>query len=284
MFKSEKTNRYVIIGTAIVATLLLLGANFSFFYSHYIYNSDRFAVIATRAFQSEEVRTMIASELLNEVLEGKPILRQLAGGAIESGISGMLESPLVGSVFQESIGVIHRVLVSKVVEDVVISLVSLKEFITPLLTAVSEQLGEESRLSAVDIPDEVVILKGSRLPQFVRFNSFVLWAGPVAGILAVATYALLYFLFVKLRGLTLTSIGLSITIGSVILIILTWMFNPAVTSSYSDANVRILVGSVYHEFSIVFIVQTFFLFIVGGLITFWGKSFKHRMPPKTKKE
>jgi hypothetical protein len=254
---------------------LLLVALTSLWLQRAIFNTDRFTAITTAAFTEESSRQSIGETVANRVFEGRPALRVAVGDRLSGAISSLLATERAESAIARAAREAQLLVTSPRRDPVVLQLSGLKTAIVRAqeLTQVE---ANNVRIDDSDIPDQIVLIDTSTLPNFYVYAVTVFWLGPVSLLAAVALTvwwvrrggAQLYVRRSQIMLLVLlVSAGLALLIGP--------LAEPAFVSIGRDAPSQTLLSNAYRGFIAPFRDQAIVLGVVSALallsLTAWQR-------------
>jgi len=255
----------------VISVIFIIFAVFSLWLSRDIYDTSNFAKLSTKALQKESVRNAIASETVDRVLQDKPIVRQVAGDYLQSFIAGMLDNPTMGKVLEKTSSRLHDYVLNDNRKDVLIDTGGITTAIKPIVNLVSpdlaKQLGDK-------VPSSIVIVSANSVPQINPWLGWVVATGPVLGIIGIVVI-ILVIVFEKNIGLSLKRIGLFLTVGSLIFMLVVPYFRMLLSSRVTNPNRTTVALATYDVFTkdlFIYLLWTvlfaILLFILGY---FWPR-------------
>lgn len=163
-----------------LAGLLLLFAQSAYWLNHTIFNEQNFTSIVNPVITSEESRRAIATTIVNTALEDKPVINRLIGGNVTDLVTGLLGTNFAQEITTTIIDKSYNYLTSDNPKPIAIDLTVIKVPLEKITQILSLQ-GNET-LSASAIPDSIVLLDPSGLPDIYGYSIIVLWLGPLCWI------------------------------------------------------------------------------------------------------
>lgn len=246
---------------SVVAAGLLLLANSAYWVHHNVFNTEQFSQTATTAITSETSRRAIAQGVTNQVLEGRPVLRNVAGDTMTNVVSGLLGTEQANRVFSAGISRLHIYLTSNQQSDVTIDLSGIQATLEQLVAVAG---GSGERLAQV--PSEITIVERDNIPSFYRYGVIFLWLGPLALLGGLALLVYQFAIFPTKRQSLLFIQGLVVSITGLGALLLGPLFKPPLLANIGTTEARVVVGNVYDAFIGTFVAQTFLLIGIGLLM------------------
>lgn len=252
-----------LILVTIIAGFLLVIANSALWVNRTLFNDEVFTTITKQSLLSESSRNALAEEIVDTVLENRPLVKNIAGDTITKLISGLLNSSQAESGLKIVISSVHLAITSENPKNIEYDLVGIKNLIDRIVTVV----GDEPDTSSINkIPDKIVILDVSKLPKLYVYGTIFLWVAPIALIGAVILLARPHIIRRRLDAKILTFQGFAIIGASVTALLVGPLFRPPLLAQIPDSDLRVVVDNVYNAFIENFNTQTMWLFGLGLII------------------
>jgi hypothetical protein len=271
-----------------LAVPLLVIANSAIWFNNYIFNTENFTELTTQAILNDSSRDAIAGVVVDRALEQRPAVRGAIQQPATKLISGLLDSNLAHTIFERSVTRLQTAITSKNPQPVTLDLSSIKETATKVIDvagAVSGRSPDDSRIDPADIPDSVTLVDTSKLPNIYRMGVVLLWLGPLAVLATIIAFGyVLYRVRDSLYRLQqfLAIQGASILGAWLVALLLGPLFKPALLGQVPDANLRIVVESVYDAFMAAFTNQAGVLLVLGLLwLLAAGGIWHYRTQPRS---
>lgn len=167
--------------------VFLVVAQSAYWLNHTIFDKTTFTSIVTPIINSNETRSAIASTVVDRAFEDRPLVNRLIGNNVTALITGLLGTDIAIQMTDALINRSYNYLTTGQREPIVLDLVAIKD---PLqrITELLESRGRDVRIDPTTIPDTVVLLNPSDVPDFYQFSVTMLWLGPLCwiGLLIVA--------------------------------------------------------------------------------------------------
>jgi len=279
----RKMSPKILIPLAIIAVILLLVGNISLWFNRAIFNRQNFANLTTTAIQKPQTRDAIAAEIVDQVFKDVPLLKQVAGNSVESAISGLLNADFMKPVISNSAKVINVILTSNIPQQVAINISSVKDFVDPVIGVLNQKFNLD--VKDIKLPSTLVLAEKGQIPSLYGPGRVLLFLGPFAWLLGIGLIVAMVWASDKdRRQSVLKTLGVTLSIGSAILIFLTWMLRLPFLSSITNENLLVIASNIYGVFTGVLVQQTFVLLIIGVLAILAGYYLDSvlRMPSTTK--
>ena len=260
-----------IIVMSLFAGLLLLITNSALWVNNQIFNTDNFTNTVTSSLTSESSRDAVSQNITDKIFVDRPIAKRIAGNFSTKIIGGLLATDQFGAVVSTSAEKMQGYVVSNDQQDVAIELSGFKDVITKLI-AVSESLGRETTINPENVPDNIMIVNKSEIPNLYKVGVAMLWIAPITLIGALILLAIPYIKRWNDNRKTLIIQGLLITIVSFAGFLMGPLFKQPVISVVDNSNRKVVVGNLYDAFIATFNNQTIFLTLFGVLMVLIGTA------------
>jgi hypothetical protein len=249
-----------IVVTTIVAGILLTMANAALWLNNTLFDSKKFASVATESILSESSRTAIASEIVDTVLADRPIINRIVRDPATRLISSLIGSDQAKSAIEKVVVRAQTYVTSPNPQNIEFDLTGIKSITTKLFTI----LDSESKVEKIDtLPDTLLILDADNIPNLYQPSIAFLWIAPLAAIGAVLLIVRPHY---KKRQLDLKILGFQgiiIIITSMFALLVGPLFRPALLSAISEPHYRTVTENIYNAFIVTFNTQTMWLFVFG---------------------
>lgn len=251
----------------IVAGLLLLIAQTSWWISHTIYDSKEFATITTTALTSDSSRDAISKEIVDRAFSNKPLLRATVGKTTAKLLSSVLATDIASTAIEQSTERIQTVLTSSNRDPVELNLVPFKSVLV-VISNIAEKSDRQINFKASDIPDKITLLNKENLPELYKIYRLMLILGPLcmAGVVAIFGYIAYKFKDNIYRATLI--IGGTLSVTSLIALVSGPIIRPPVLSLIDSVNTRVIIGNLYDGFLQPYNTQLTIMTIIGVMIMF----------------
>jgi len=250
------------VGLAVVATLFVILANSAVWFTRNIFDTKRFVDISTSAVLSQDSREAIAGSITDKLLGDRPVLRAIAGSKSTKLIAGLLDTDISRTVFTKTTTTLQIAVTSKNPKDIAFDLSGIKQqvkLVAELVARISTSDQGTETLNVDKIPDKLVLLDASKLPNIYTTGLVLMWLGPIFLLSALAMILIpLYKLRNERKVLirTLRQQSAILSLGSVVALSVGPLMRPPVLANVTDENMRIVVSNVYDAFITKFNTQT----------------------------
>lgn len=250
----------------ITSVSLLLIAQTSLWLSNNVFNNQKFTQITTEAITSESSRQSISNLLVDRMLEDRPMLNSVLGNRISSLISGLLGTDLAERSIEKIVQNAQLILTTPKKPPIVIDVRPYKQAAINISNALMRD--DEPKIDINRIPDEIVLLDTSKLPNYYQYGILLLWLGPIAALLALALLgAWIYRAKIAVVRLMRTRIALAAVLASgLIAMLIGPLFKPAFLSVAESAQAMTLLGNIYDGFIAPFYVQSQTISVIAFLL------------------
>ena len=258
---------------AIVTVFLLLVSQTAFWLHNNIFNNQNFTNIATQAITMESSRQSIASAVVDKALEGRPALQSAIGGRLTNLVAGLLGTDLVEQSTEKAVQKAQLLVTTPRKPPVVLDLTGIKSTATKLADVLNRD--GEQKVDPANIPDQIVLIDTSKIPNFYNYGITVLWLGPLSLLAALGLMAWwIYKGTLAAVRVKRFRISLAIVFASgVIALIVGPLVKPAFLSVAESAQAMTLLGNIFDGFIKPFndqakalVVASVLVFIVTYLV------------------
>ncbi len=254
-----------------LSVVFIIFAVFSFWVSNNLYNTTSFTETTLKTFKSDEVRGVVAKESVERILENRPVVRQVAGGYLESFIAGVLGSDTAKGVFERSSNALHGYLFSSNRQDVTLNTTSFTSLVKPVLTAVSPDLAGQV---PEELPESIVLIESNALPNIDQWLRPVIIAGPLVGLAALII--VIYLIYAdSSRIKAIKRLGLYLAVGSLLSTLTIPYFRMLIGAASQNQNRITIITTAYDNFTKPLLSDWLLLALAGVLIylvgLFWPK-------------
>ncbi len=289
MAATNKTRfwRRVLI-TAVIAALLLVVANSAYWVSRTIFDSNNFTRVAVASVTSDSSRQAIADEVVDRALKDVPVIKEIAGPTASKLVGSLLATNQFSHLLESATSRLHVYLTSNNRESIVLNLGSVKNVLGSLISLAGDSDGQNA--ARIDtVPDQIVLVDSSDIPDFYRYGMVFLWLGPIT---AIAALLLLAYPYIRDRSkyyIIALAQGVSIAVVGLLCLLVGPLFRPPVLAGVDSVNSRIVVGNLYDAFVNTFNHQSLNLVKVGiviavlPLLAHFGLEFYHKRKAAAKK-
>lgn len=263
----NELSKKILIFLTVLATLLILFANFYLWLNRYIFNPQNFKEISTNAILSDESRQAISAEVVDAAIGDKPLIKEVVGQRLESVITALLDSSVSQTLVEKLSLDLQKHITSPEKKDISINLAAVKSIVKPLTEAISP--GQPTTIETNQIPDNIILARKNTIPSIYSWGKTVLWLGPISFIAGVSLFIYMIFRTDEKSWLLKIS-GISLVIGSVISIIIPYLFMPALFASISNANAKLVLENIFLGFAAKMTQQSLILLNIGFVFIIVG--------------
>lgn len=233
---SKKENTPITAGWAwlllIVAALAFFAAQSASWLNNNVFDQKQFTAISSSVLLSHESRDVIADEVVNRVLQDRPLIRKVVGERASTYVSGLLGTDTSRHVLNSFLNRSYAYMTSSQRENIAIELTSIKQPLS-LLISLSGATGHTIDLEPSNIPDEIILVRSETLPDFspiVRISAisaFFLWL-----LFLMASFT--YIVFAKADRVRRVNILGAAVAGVALFGLALIPFIPMIVASYID--------------------------------------------------
>lgn len=271
----NKTKYYPVKLGLFVGTIafLVLTALTSFWLQNNIFDNKNFTDITTQAMSKESSRRSIGELVSNRIFERTPILRSILSERLAEHISGVLVTERAQGAVNRVVRDSQLLVTSPQRNPLSIDLTGLKGSISAVQN-ITDRTDDKARFDVNSIPDEVVLIDTSGLPNFHRQALWVVWLGPLSVFLVIcltAWWVLRASGRFRVRRLCITL--LAVTLGALSALALGPLVEPSFIALGRDAPTQSLMRNVYEAFMTPFNHQAVVVgtsaVVVAGILATW---------------
>ena len=221
----------------ILAAVFLFVAQSAFWLNHTIFDKQTFTSIVTPVVNSTETRSAIASTVVDRAFEDRPLVNRLIGNNVTALITGLLGTDVAVQMITALIDRSYEYLTTGDREPVVLDLVAIKE---PLqkITELLESRGRDVRIDPTTIPDTVILLNPSDVPDFYQFSVLLLWLGPLCWIGLLIVISLYLYLGRSLYDRRIYILGSVIIVVSLLGMLAGPLLPPPISAQINIPELR----------------------------------------------
>lgn len=229
---------------AFFAGILLLFAQTAFWVTSTLNNQTYFIDTLVQVFQKEEVRGVVAKEILSQVFAQRPILQRLSGSFIEPALVGILGSTQFENILRLAANKYYDFAIAQSPQDFSIDIAQFKQTVA-ILTALTNT---EDRINVAELPDQILLVNASQIPDIHRIIAFAVWAGPI--LLLIGIIFLVAAIVLSRDPLKETMRAGFIVAGLSFLFYLAIPYiNNGTSATYFNTNTRIIFSELYTVFT-----------------------------------
>jgi len=272
-------SKKMIIVLSVVVSVFLLLTSVGLWLERQIFNEERFKETAAGVIKTEQVREAIADEIIVIVTGDFPELKDLATEFVQPTLAELLNSDFIASAVEEVAGEIQVALTSSEPQAVAIDISGITG---PLKTAVGfiPNLSSEVENAVKDLPSSIVLIEKGGIPSIFTIGLILMWLGRLTGVAALVIFIVMVWkAIVNRQSQILRTLGIYISIGAAIFLVLVWAFSSPFLSTIGSGNIRVIVSNIFEAFIRILINQTWAilvvgLFIIGAsyLLRFWRED------------
>lgn len=267
-----ENSKWIIIGLSIVATVLFLLANLAIWLNRNIFDQETFRTHITQVLETDEVGDAIASKILDQTLEERPIVRRLSEGLVKSSVKGVLRSSTFRPAIENLIDEIHIRFISKNTDAITINISGTEDFIEKATSLVDSEKIQENR--KFEIPKEIVLVGEGEIPSIYGWGIVLLWSGMLGGLIGLGILIIMLWNTSEKGRISILKIfGSTLVLGSLIMLISVYNFQPSLTTQIENPSTRVILLGLYNSSVEQLIVQTKLMILLGILIVAVGFMF-----------
>lgn len=271
------TRRTAAILVALGCLVLAIG-NLAFWLSTQVISAEQFGDNVAHAIQSDAAAGAIATEIVDAVLEERPVIRELIRPQAEQAIVWVVQRPFLDTVIGGVAESANLVMTRRVAESVGLDfdldidgetiqqvagvVASVIELVAPELESQIQEELSSITIGGTTLEEGLTLVDSVQLPDLSPISNTVPWLWPLAmlGVLALFGFAV-YAAEDRARALRDVGIGMIVT-AAVITLFLPAM-RQVLTVNIPDVLGRVIVGEVFGALSRWLVLQNLVLAALG---------------------
>lgn len=186
--ENTAANRITSVVLLVLAVVCLISAQVSMWVKNVIFDKDAFTNITVPAVLEQESRDALSRYVVDEIYQDRPLAKQVAGDRTASLMSGLLASDIGERLLSGLTLRAHAYVTSPNPEDIALQTGAVRDHIAAVTTIFAKEDG--TLQTTVDaIPDEVVLLRASDVPNVNHMYRAFLWLAPLFWLLSAGLFA-----------------------------------------------------------------------------------------------
>lgn len=220
-----------------LASILLLLAQSAFWLNHTIFDKASFTSITNSVLLTDSTRQAVATTIVDQAFQDKPVLKRLIGNNMSALISGLLATDIATQATSAVVDRTYIYLTSNDPQPIGFDLLPLK---TPLerIVSVVESQGRDVSFDVSNIPDSIILFDPKNLPDIYSASIMTLWLGPLAWIGATVLFGLYIYLRRTVYPRAVYFVGAAIIAVGAIGLLVGPLVRPPVVAMVSIPSLR----------------------------------------------
>lgn len=247
----------LLFGTIIGLLLISLS---SLWLNRVAFDNERFTSIATDALLEQSSRDSIGQLVADRALENRPILNRLLAEPIANVVSSLLATEPAQKSVERAVREGQLLFTSPEQPPVVLDFTGYKSVIATAQQLIPNE--GEQRIDVNDIPDSIVLIDTTKLPNYYEYSVYTHLAGPATFVSAVALAGIWIWRGKANRYRRTLAILLAVVAAAMIALVIGPIAEPSFISIGRDAASQTLLGNLYQAFITPFRNQALLL---GGV-------------------
>lgn len=258
--KNKRLAKFGSITILIIASVCLFLAQSAFWINHSIFDQATFSNTVTTTILDEPNREAIATAVVDQALQNRPVLKRVVGTRAESLVSGLLGSDLSNQLVSTISNKAYAYTTAPNRKDIAIDLTAVK---TPLATIVTlaENNGANIALDPQQIPDQIVLVQKDAFPDLSGAVKKMLWVGPLLWLSTIGLFALYIYLGRKVYAKRVYTVGAAISVVAILGILTRPFIPPTVAAAVPNITLRPVLESLASNFIAPFTTQMWYMLI-----------------------
>lgn len=276
--KSSRTiknaKRVLFFGT--IGALLLVSLT-AFWLQRNIFNTEKFTALTTEALLQESSRDSIGNVVTGQILSNQPTLKMILGDKLSGQVSSLLGTELASNSINTVAREAQLIITSPAKKPLVLHLTAIKTALVSI-QGVANRVGQSvpGNLSVNSIPDEIVIIDTSNIPNIHKVAVAINWLGPISLILAIVGLAV----YIKRGGREnllkrIQIVCLVFISTALVAMAIGPIAEPSIIAFAKDAPTQTLLGNIFSVFMGPFYKQALWVigmsFVILVLVFAWEK-------------
>ncbi|HRV75818.1 MAG TPA: hypothetical protein P5247_00335 [Candidatus Saccharimonadales bacterium] len=230
-----------------LAVIFLLIANSALWVNRVIFNTNNFSEITAASLLSESSRKAVSSEVVDQALSERPVLKSLAEERATNFISSLLKTSQVENSVNKVSSKLQLAFTSNNNQNIEFDLSGIKQTTTNLIN-LSNNNNLSEKIESSSVPDKITLLDTSKLPKFYNLGTLFMWLAPITFILGVLILAYPHIKQKKILNNLLWRQGLIVLLGYLLGLLLGPLFRPPILSQFKNINLRVVAENLYNSF------------------------------------
>jgi hypothetical protein len=274
----------VIIALVILGCILLAVADVALWAALDVFNPDRFGQRVAEGLQSDAASEALAGAIVARIVEHYPEFPTLAQIPTQEVVTWLLQRPAFAVVFEETAAVALAVMTTSAQDVVGIDIArvisNVGSQVAGVVAAINPDAGGDAQAaldSALDAAQEsgpLAIYESGRFPKLRGVANTVPWLWPLAGLGAIALFAVAY-IRAEDRKSALMTIGIGVLITGILVLLLIPALKAPVQNGITNPAMQLVIGEVLSTLTRGLAVQCLLL-AFAGVILILASHFAHK--------
>lgn len=236
--------KLTILFTTII-TLLIISLSAAWL-NRVIFDTNRFTSTASAALLEQSSRDSIGRLVADRLLENRPVLDRLIAEPVANVVSSFLATEQAQSGIERTVREGQLLFTSPQKPPVVLDFTPYKSAIVTAQQIIPNE--GEQRIDVNDIPDAVVLIDTTQLPNFYEYSLYTNFAGPAAFVAAVVLAGAWIWRGKANRYGRSRAVLVAVLAAGIIAVVLGPIAEPAFVSIGRDAASQTILGNLYDAF------------------------------------
>ncbi|HEX21070.1 MAG TPA: hypothetical protein ENH19_00265 [Actinobacteria bacterium] len=280
----------MIVILSIIVSVFLILASTGLWVERQIFNKDNFKTTAVEAIRTVQVRDAIANRIIISLTGSFPRLSDLAQKFVKPSLADFLNGKLVKGAVNNIAGEIQTALTSPKPKAISIDISALTG---PAKTAANiiPKLDPDIKNAIKQLPPSIELIKKGVIPSIFTVGLVLMWLGRITGVAALIIVGyMVWKAVVNRESLILKTLGIYISIGTALYLLLIWAFASPLLATIGDGDIRVIISKIFDAFTRILINQTWLvligglLIVAGGYLLQWFREEDEVIEPEAKAE
>jgi hypothetical protein len=269
----------VVITLVVLGCILLAVANVTLWAALDVFNPDRFGQRVAEGLQTDAASEALAGAVVARIVEYYPEFPPLAQIPAQEVVTWLLQRPAFTVVFEETAAVALAIMTTSAQDVVGIDIAqvisNVGSQVAGVVAAINPDAGGNARAaldSALDAAQEsgpLAVYESGRFPKLRGVANTVPWLWPLAGLGAIALFAVAY-LRAEDRKSALTTVGIGVLITGLLVLLLIPALKAPVQNGITNPAMQMVISEVLSALTQGLAVQCLVLAFVGVILIVAG--------------
>jgi len=267
----------VVITLVVLGCILLAVANVALWAALDVFNPGRFGQRVAEGLQTDAASEALAGATVTRIMEYYPEFPPLAQIPAQEVVTWLLQRPAFAVVFEETAAVALAIMTTSAQDVVGIDIAQViskvGSQVAGVVAAIKPEAGGNAQAAldaALDAAQEsgpLAIYESGRFPKLRGVANAVPWLWPLAGLGAIALFAVAY-IRAKNRKSALTTVGIGVLITGILVLLLIPALKAPVQNGITNPAMQMVIGEVLSALTQGLTVQCLLLAFAGVILIF----------------
>lgn len=257
-------SKTTIIILVIVGCLLLAVANVALWAALDVFNPARFGERVAQGLQSDQAAAALGGAIVDRIAESYPEFPPLARVPAAEVVAWLLQRPAFTPVFKETAAVASVVMTTSADDVIGVDLSEVGPYVIGIVSVLDPEAGANVQAAVVSAQESgrLAIYESGTFPKLRQISNTVPWLWPLAGLGAIALFAVAY-LRAQYQPDALKYIGVGVIITGGLELLLIPALHAPVQNNITNPVMRTVVGEVLSVLTRGLVIQCLLLIFIG---------------------